>query len=261
MKKLKTYSLYFFEYLKHGDLISIIASIRYLLFRTSHKNDRVINTSIGKFFCRKNTNDFQFANYRYEWGVKKFLLANKDNFSVFIDGGACTGEYCILLTKFGIRCIAFEPVIPNYDALVKNLELNNISSQVSTFPFGLGDREMQAPFYFNPVNTGASHIILDGSRPDMHVQIRTMDSLITQLGFKPEDHIMVKLDVESMEPEAIRGASDFIRKFPNLTIVAEDKHSKDTVIKQALNSLAVFEFGKVDAFNISAKKISNLPVN
>ncbi|MEI7662523.1 MAG: hypothetical protein WCK34_10005, partial [Bacteroidota bacterium] len=75
MKKLKTYSRYFFDYLKHGDFLSIVASIRYLVNKTSHKNDRIIRTSIGKFYCRKNTNDFQFANWGYEWGVKQFLLA------------------------------------------------------------------------------------------------------------------------------------------------------------------------------------------
>ena len=253
-KKFITYSRYFYEYLKHGDFLSIIASLRYLINKTSNKKDRVIQTSIGKFFCRKNTNDFQFANYRYEWGVKQFMLENKNDYNIFIDGGACIGEYCILLTKLGIRCIAFEPVIANYNVLTRNLKLNNMSDKILTIPLGLGDCEKESPFYFNPVNTGASHIITNGQHPDCFVGIRTLDSLLPKLGLKAEDRILVKLDVEGMEPDAIRGAAGFIRNFRNITFVAEGKHSGNNVIKKELQEIAGFEFGIVDDFNIYAKK-------
>jgi FkbM family methyltransferase len=254
IKKLTTYYRYFWEYLKHGDFGSILSSVRYLLKKGSHPHDRIIKTSIGVFFCRKNTNDFQFANYRYEWGVKKFMLANIDNYNVFIDGGACVGEYCILLTKLGIRCIAYEPVMQNFEVLSKNLELNNIAEKVLAFPYGLGDCEMQAPFYFNPVNTGASHIITDRKPTNVFARIRTLDSFLPQMKLKTEDRIMVKLDVENMEPEAIRGAAEFIRRFPNITFVAEDKHSGGDTIKSALSNISGFEFGIVDEFNIYATK-------
>ena len=254
IKKLTTYYQYFWEYLKHADFVSIISSVKYLLKKGSHPNDRIIKTSIGTFFCRKNTNDFQFANYRYEWGVKKFLLENKNKYNVFIDGGACVGEYCILLTKLGIRCIAFEPVLQNFQVLSKNLELNDLSAKVLAFPYGLGDCEMQAPFYFNPVNTGASHIITDKKATNVFAEIRTFDSFLPQMNLKHEDRIMVKLDVENMEPEAIRGAAEFIRKFPDITIVAEYKHSGGDSIKTELERIAGFEFGFVDEFNIFATK-------
>lgn len=254
IKKLTTYLRYFWEYLKFGDFVSIMSSFRYLLKKGSHPNDRIIKTSIGTFFCRKNTNDFQFANYRYEWGVKKFLLDNRKNYNVFIDGGACVGEYCILLTKLGIKCIAFEPVLSNFNVLQKNLELNNIMTQVQSFPYGLGDREMEAPFYFNPVNTGASHIITDNRKADCIVGIRTFDSFLQQMGLKKEDKIMFKLDVENMEPEAISGAASFIKFFPNITFVIEEKHSGSAKIQKALNDIEEFNIGIVDEYNIYARK-------
>jgi FkbM family methyltransferase len=252
--KLLTYARYFLDYLKHGDLGSIVASAKYIANKSSHSNDRIIRTSAGKFFCRKNTNDFQFANYYYEWGVKKFLLDRKNDFSVFIDGGACTGEYSIILSRYGIRCFAFEPIKNTYDVLRRNLELNGLDGKVKAFPFGLGDHTTVTDFVFNPVNTGASHIAGLNQTGDFKVEIRTFDSVYTSLGITKDDSIFFKLDVEGMEPEVLRGAEKFIREFPNITFVMEEKHSGGDTIKNTLNNIAAFEYGIVDEYNIYAKK-------
>jgi len=255
LTKLKTYLWYFYEYMKYGDFLSVYASVNYLIFKKSHKKDRIIKTSLGKIFCRKNTNDFQFANFHYEWGVKKYLLEHKNEYSVFIDGGACIGDYSILLSRFDIRCIAFEPVLKNFDVLMKNLDLNNLKSKVKAFPIGLGDHNFKAKFIFNPVNTGASHIANAMELADCMAEIRTFDSLLPELKISIEDNILLKLDLEGMEVEAIHGASNFIRQYPNITFIMEDKHTGQYPIKDTLNKIASFEFGVVDEFNIFAKKI------
>lgn len=133
MKKALTYLQYLSDYLRHGDFVSVISSVKYLVNRTSHRKNRIIRTSAGTFYCRKNTNDFQFANYYYEWGVKKFILKNINEYSLFIDAGSCIGDYCVLLSKYGLRCMAFEPVPDTYKVLLKNLELNKLSGKVEAF--------------------------------------------------------------------------------------------------------------------------------
>ena len=258
IKKLKTYSMYFFEYLKHGDLLSIVASVKYLTKKTSHSKDRIIKTSIGTFFCRKNTNDFQFANFKYEWGVKKYLLDNRHKYTVFIDGGACIGDYCVLLSRYDILCFAFEPIIENYNVMAENLRLNNLTGDVMAFPFGLGAKNEHVAFIFNPVNTGASHYAANSQKTDCEAEIRTFDSLLPIMKIKPEEHILVKLDIEGMEPEAIRGAKEFIRNYPNIIFVLEEKHTGEELIRKALNEIAEFEYGIVDEFNIFARKISSI---
>ena len=255
MNKAITYARYFFDYLKHGDLVSIIASVKYILNKSSHSSDRIIRTSAGTFFCRKNTNDFQFANFYYEWGVKKYILKHINEYTVFIDGGACIGDYSILLSRYGIRCIAFEPVLNNYEVLIRNIDLNNLKSKVKALPVGLGDKNFRAKFVFNPVNTGASHIANNKDSVDCMAEIRTLDSLLPDLDININDKILIKLDVEGMELEAIRGATDFIGNFPNITFVTEFKHSGYASIKETLSKIAPFEFGIVDEFNIYAKKI------
>lgn len=259
IKKVVTYTRYLYDFLKHGDILSIFISIQYILNRKVHSKDRIIRTSIGTFFCRKGTNDFQFANYYYEWGVKKYLLDHIREYSVFIDGGACTGDYCILLAKRDISCFAFEPVKQNFDTLAWNLELNGLSTDVHAFPFGLSDRNSEAAFKFNPVNTGASHIIQQDDQANCRVNLRTLDSLIQDLKINIVARIMIKLDVEGMEVEAIRGAAEFLRIFPYVTLIIEHKHTGDAEIRECLEKMALFDFDYLDEYNLLAKKIGNKP--
>ena len=235
--------------------MSLYASVNYLLFKKSHSKDRIIKTSVGKFFCRRNTNDFQFANFRYEWGVKKFVLDHIHEYSVFIDGGSCIGEYPILLSKYNIRSIAFEPVHNNFEVLVKNLGLNNLSGKVNTFEVGLGDENKPAKFRFNPVNTGASHIDKENKRDSLPVKLRTFDSILPELNIDKEEHILVKLDVEGMEQEVLKGSADFIRNYPNITFILEEKFTGEDKIRSVLNTLGSFEYAMVDQFNMYARKL------
>lgn len=258
MKKAITYFRYFIEYLKFGDFISIASSARYLINKTSHAHNRIVRSSIGSFYCRRNTNDFQFANFYYEWGVKKFILQHIDNFSVFIDGGACTGDYSVLLSKFPVKCFSFEPVPDNFETIQKNLHLNRIHDKVKAYKLGLGNENKKAWFRFNPVNTGASHIDSQIGPDGCEVQIRTFDSILPELNLPENEKILFKLDVEGMEPEALQGCTGFIRQYPEITFIMEEKHAGQESIQAVLDKIAVFEYGKVDEFNIYARKLTHL---
>lgn len=255
LKKLNTWFWYFYEYLKFGDFRSLYASLNYLLFKKSHSNDRIIRTSVGKFYCRKNTNDFQFANFRYEWGVKKYILNHIHKYSVFIDGGSCVGIYPILLSKFNIKSIAFEPVSANYEVLTKNLRLNNLHNHIKTYMVGLGDENKRVGFKFNPVNTGASSIDKKNSKNSFDVELRTFDTFLPELNLGKEEHILFKLDVEGMEAEALKGASEFIRQYSNITFILEEKFTGKDQIKRVLNRLGSFEYGTIDQYNMFAHKM------
>jgi FkbM family methyltransferase len=243
MNKVITYSRYLSEYLRYGDFLSVISAFKYVKNRKSHNNNRIIRTSVGTFYCRKNTNDFQFANYYYEWGVKKFILDHVREYTVFIDGGSCIGGYSILLSKYNIRCIAFEPMTDNYS--------------VEAFRIGLGDENKLARFKFNPVNTGASVIDMDNNSVNPLSEIRTFDSMITELKIDRNEKILFKLDVEGMEVEALLGAAEFIRQYPNISFIIEYKHSGIDQVKSILGKIAEFEIEIVDQYNIYARKIRN----
>jgi FkbM family methyltransferase len=140
----------------------------------------------------------------------------------------------------------------------KNFELNGLTGRIQTFPYGLGDQNSMVRFQFNPINTGASHIDRENSPSSISAEIRTLDSLVSQMDVSVEDRILVKLDAESMEPEAIRGSRGFIRMFPEITFVIEDKFVGRESLTSILDQYAIFEYGRVDRFNIYARKIGNL---
>jgi FkbM family methyltransferase len=257
MRKLWIYARYLFEYLKFGDFQSIFSSVRYLTSKKSHKSDRTIRTSMGTFFCRKNTNDFQFANLMYEWSVKDFIFKNLNGYNVFIDAGACVGDYVVLLSKHNMRCFSFEPIPENYAVMLRNFELNRLGDKVKSFPFGLGESNRSERFIFNPVNTGASHIDLNNREGSCPAEIRTLDSLSKEIEIELHEKILIKLDAEGMEPEALKGAGEFLVKYPEITLIIEDKFTERGQIQTILDQYAVFEYGTVDKFNMYARKIRN----
>lgn len=258
MRKIFTYYIYLKEFLKHGDFISVISAVKYLFTKNSHSKDRIVSSGIGRIFCRKNTNDFLFANAAYEKSVKEFISKNLKEFDVFLDAGACIGDYSILMAQSGLKCFAFEPVPDSFGVLTRNIQLNNAGTLIEAFPFGLSDNNHSVTFVFNPVNTGDSHIDRHGGSGNCEVQLRSLDSVFRSFNLNSQIRVLFKLDVEGMEKEVLEGAADFIRYFGNLTFIIESTHTHESVIKEALDRIASFDYGRVDDYNISARKISGL---
>ncbi|MBL7903611.1 MAG: FkbM family methyltransferase [Bacteroidales bacterium] len=256
MRKINIYYNYITEFLRYRDFISIIASVNYLFTKKSHSKDRVVNTGIGKFYCRKNTNDFLFANFAYEKSVKRFIFKNLKKFDIFFDGGACIGDYSILMAKSGLKCFAFEPVSDSYRVLSRNIQLNDAGALIQSFPFGLSNDNHSVFFVFNPVNTGDSHIDRHGGSGNCEVEVKTLDSVFKAFNLNSSNRVLFKLDVEGMEMEALQGAKEFISFFDNITFIVESAHTPVSLIKETLDRYASFDYGTVDEYNMFAIKKS-----
>jgi len=114
----------------------------------------------------------------------------------------------------------------------------------------LGDADYSASFTFDPVNTGASRINKVKNSATEKAEIRKLDSLMKEMDIDKNERIFIKLDVEGMEVEAIRGASNFITNYPHITFIVEEKHSGQFPIQDTFSDIALFEFGIVDELNI-----------
>ncbi len=266
MHKIKTFLRYLKDFIQYRQLRLVISSIIYLLTKKSFASTKIFRGKLGYFLHRKGSIDFQFGNYAYEWNVKQFILKHYKDYNVFLDVGANIGTYAIMMAGMGLRSYAFEPSLDNYRALRINILLNKLEKSVTTFNFGLDNKNRKAEFVFDPVNTGASHMrdvaahdpVTDGREVADEVQLFMLDHVIDQLALKESDRIFMKIDVEGMEDEVIDGAKKFIQTFPNILIVMESVHSGEEKLKSDLSKIARFEFYPVDHLNFAAKKIGNL---
>jgi len=147
-----------------------------------------------------------------------------------IDVGANIGTYTLPLAKTypALEFVCFEPQLPVYELLRKNIELNQLKNVV-THALGLSDsaREVTAilPAYDLEPNIGAfsldREVQLHEYEVKTHgetqtVQLRTLDS------FDFREVRLLKVDVEGLELEVLRGARQTLvqNDFPPLLFEA-----------------------------------------
>lgn len=252
LNKYFIYLNYFLEYVKHKDFKSLKASLKYVLNKKLPKEEYVTKSGMGLFSIRKNSTDFQFINYAYEKSIKDYLLENIDSFDVFIDAGACIGEYCIWLAKLNKKCIAIEPV--NFAALQKNVLLNKLDDRIQIFNYGLGNVKEEVYFEIPDDVKSSSHINRNEPKtPNVHIE--TFDALSYKFNINKNDRIIFKLDVEGMEVEAIQGATAFIKSCSNLRIIYEHFLSDGYRNDKVLQSITNFNITDIDKVNRIATKV------
>ncbi|HAS39971.1 MAG TPA: hypothetical protein DCS93_05800 [Microscillaceae bacterium] len=256
--KIQIYWWYFWEYLRFVDFASIRQSLQYAIWGRCHSEDRLVHSRMGTFACRKNTTDFMYANYNYERKVKKFIQKHLSQYNTFLDVGACIGDYSVWMARQGYKCLTFEPVPTNYEILQKNLHLNDLKDQVHSFPWGLGSRQETVNFEVRPHNKGASKVLREFNPTQTADKnfgtIQSLDGALPQLPLNQNDRVLMKLDVEGMEGEVLKGAEMFIKNCSQLMIIIEATISDQSGIVKLLNQWGDFTYRAIDQHNFAAIK-------
>lgn len=255
LNKMRVYSLYFYEFLRFAEFTSAMNGALYTLTHKSYSSGKRINSRLGMFETRSGTLDFVYVNYAYEVDLKHFIEAQP--FDVFFDVGSCIGEYSVWLGRKGYRCFAFEPVLSSYEMITKNIALNKLQNKVTAFNYGLGDKPAIEHFKVHAVNLGASRRVDSVTEHTTKVEIKTLDDVYETLGLKPSAKILMKVDIEGMEVEMLRGAQHFLKHFDNITLIIEEKISGSQRIRETLEGMGKFQYGVVDDYNIYAKKVGS----
>jgi len=131
---------------------------------------------------------------------------------VFVDVGANIGYYTCLARGAGLQVVAVEPLSRNTMVLFKNLEANGWDD-VEVFPLGLGQTSRVVELYGD--STGASLVrgwagASDHSRE--HIAVSTLD-IIVKDRFAGK-RVVVKMDIEGAELDALRGATSLLSSHP-----------------------------------------------
>ncbi|MBJ6124729.1 FkbM family methyltransferase [Microvirga splendida] len=156
-----------------------------------------------------------------------FLIAHLSANGAVCDVGANIGTVSIPLAKAspGLSVFAFEPQLPIFRLLMRNVALNGVMS-VEAYPWALGEAdgmiEFASPALTTQTNFGA---IGRGSQSGdkVPVVIRKLDSL----ALPPLS--IIKIDVEGYDLEVVRGAQETIQR--NRPILFCEAHASPKTVQ------------------------------
>jgi FkbM family methyltransferase len=154
----------------------------------------------------------QMLDGTFEPEETRWVSAALRSAEVFIDIGANVGYYTCLAKAAGVHAVAVEPLSRNLSLLCRNLHAN-AWHDVEVFPVGVGQTSCVAELY--GATTGAS-LVQGWAGSTVHgyelIALSTLD-IIVGSRFAGR-RVVVKIDIEGAELEALRGATMLLSNDP-----------------------------------------------
>jgi FkbM family methyltransferase len=153
---------------------------------------------------------------------------------VVFDVGANVGAFALAAARLvgptgHVYCL--EPVPGNQAVLAKNIEANALTN-VTVIPRAVGDKCGELALHLGSVGTMHSGIF-DFGKGDRTVPVTTLDALTEELGLPRVD--FVKIDVEGMEAQVLRSATETLRRHKPFIVAASYHTPQDiTVLPQII---------------------------
>lgn len=147
---------------------------------------------------------------------------------VVLDVGANFGAHTLLFSKLAKQVFAFEPQKYMFDAMTKTIQINNLEN-VLAIRAVIGDGSVVK---YRDVDTsqennfGASSFV--GVTEGIEMQSYTLEDMLCHF---------LKIDVEGMELQVLKGAENMIRKCQPIIYVENDKPDKSDELIAELESL------------------------
>ena len=177
----------------------------------------------GDYIPRKISDEHTF----YESTFLELLQGFHRPGDVIIDGGANIGNHTLYFAKVvGAEVIAFEPEPHNASCLAINVALNGSSDRVQIHRHALGQSSGMVTLQMNVQSNFGSFTAKSSSNPNseqmsdtrqVSVAVSSLDTVIETSKSRKNISIL-KLDVEGMELEVLRGAKELIRS--SLPVIA-----------------------------------------
>ena len=204
----------------------LLRSLLYHVLKHTDTSRRISSGNSRLYFnAGTNFNLFFRKNALIEPGITSnigYLI--KERFIVY-DIGANIGYYTILfsqLAKEG-KVVAFEPDPVNFEYLLKNKKLNNLTN-VTLVNNGVSSEMREFEFYQDITTGRTSSVETDAWHPNatkinkLTISTTTLNEAYKIYG-KPD---LIKCDVEGHEVEVLRGASNVLINQPVLILEVKD---------------------------------------
>lgn len=198
------------------------ALVRFFVWQTRirlNQGPHLINWIGGsRFFARAGEAGLtgNIYNGLHEFEDMCFTLHFLRAGELFLDVGANAGAYTILASKVvGARVQAFEPVRETFDRLEKNVGINEVLHPVECHCVCVGERSGEV---IMTANNDAMNHVLRTAGVDPESETVPMICLDDRVATVP---ILMKLDVEGYELNALTGASELLDDPRCLALIVE----------------------------------------
>ena len=133
--------------------------------KLSTKNKKLIASIVDKLSNKKM--NFLVSNEMTFFRVKSLFskepitidwIRSFENNSIFYDIGANVGMYSIFAAVVNnSKVFSFEPEANNFQTLMENLILNNLSDKIIPYPIAISDKTSFTTLHMNIFDKGSSH--------------------------------------------------------------------------------------------------------
>ena len=149
--------------------------------------------------------------------------------SNIVDIGGNIGNHSLYWALRGHQVQYFEPDEANYGLAEDNFHLNGVRDSVTMHKIALGEERGKGfSENSNPDNSGGNRIVTD---PRGNIEIATLDEL------EMDSIDLIKIDVEGMEGDVLRGSRSTIESFQPLLVVETLDVESLTIVLKALEGL------------------------
>ena len=192
---------------------------------------------------------FDFAGERMWRRYKIEEILGSDIPEAILDVGANIGEFSYFASiKFSglpkIVSIEPDPVV------LKCIEFNLRGTEINIEPIAVSNKSAVLKFYLKPTSADSSFHIPSDDAVEIEVAARTLDSVIEK--YKLSGPILVKMDCEGHEPEALEGLMRHKDKIKWISIDSGPERSGVSTTNEVISKLRQHGFENITThgFNI-----------
>jgi len=189
------------------------------------------------------TKQIKQAGVFYELKMLEDIRGRITPDSVIIDIGANIGNHTVYFGLFcnRARVFSFEPNPDAVAILNTNVEINNLSNSVTVFPMALGSEFGRGEIIL-PCEGNQGMAKVEKSAIG-NIQIKTLDSLLLD---RLDRCDVIKIDVEGMELEVLKGSEEILRRFKPMLYIECATEAEHSAVSEYL---ARFGYQSKQVFN------------
>lgn len=182
-------------------------------------------------------------NCFYEQNMLEDIKERVGTNKVIVDIGANIGNHTVFFGKVckAKKVFSFEPQKNIFKILSENIRVNKLDSIVTAYNKGIGEKHFHADVnVINSDNYGMSKLVSDDSGD---VDVDSLDNILMNQVDKVD---MIKIDVEGMEIEVLKGSLGIIEKYKPLIYIECETEEE---LKEVNNILNPFGYTAAYRFN------------